>query len=276
MCGSLSFFPPGVFLSPLLCTQKAVRLLVWNDSCHNYSQVNTGRRRGWGRIEAGRRGEKRRGKREPCGCLAATVWKMETTQSGSAAACQFQVWRRRVHTRGVRVRTRANWNTQEDVYCTRRDAFDKLKRRFAYSLLHLSFSVWFKRPPRVFLHCETMQTMRCRLSNCRRFASALAKLRITRHTRTPQCCLFSDLSNMFTQRVSSLSPSTYLACERSYGGNRFGLHACVFLCAGQTSLISLGDSCGKCPARLPVINVSICSHPSVNFWIRLACCDTLV
>lgn len=59
LCLVLFLFPPGVFLSPLR-SQKAVPLPVWNDSCHNYSQVNTGRRRGWGRIEPGRRGKKKR------------------------------------------------------------------------------------------------------------------------------------------------------------------------------------------------------------------------
>lgn len=44
---------------------------------------------------------------------------------------------------------------------------------------------------------------------------------------------------------------------------------------GKASLISLGDSYGKCPARLPVKNVPIRSCPSVNLWIRLTWCEML-
>lgn len=271
MWGSLHFLLQECFFPPLR-SQKAVPLPVWSDSCHNYSQVNTGRRRGWGRIERGWRGEKRRGKREPCGCLAGSVWKMETTQSGSAAACQFQVWRRRAQTRGVCARTRANWNTQEDVYCTRRDAFDKLKRRFAYSLPHLSSAVWLKRPPRVCRHCETTQTIVesptadavARHSASCRWPGALGPHGAVCFL-TCQICLHS--------RCHHSPPPPSLACDWSDGGNRFELHACVFLRAGQTSLISLGDSCGKCQTRLPVTQVPICSRPSVNFWVstHLSC-----
>lgn len=132
-------------------------------------------------------------------------------------------------------------------------------------------------PPRVFPRCQLTPTIaESPTADALARHSALGTLRITRRTRTRWCRLLSDLSNVFTKRLSSLSSATSLACNGSDGGNRFGLHACVFLCAGQASPISLADSCGKCQTRLPVINAPICSRLAVNFRIRLTCCELLM
>lgn len=72
--------------------------------------------------------------------------------------------------------------------------------------------------------------------------------------------------------IASPPPPPWPATGRTEGICLDYMH--VSSCAlGKTSLISLGDSYGKCPARLPVINVPIRSRPSVNLWIQLTCCE---
>lgn len=241
-------------VSSPLHSRKALPLPVWNDSCHNYSQVNTGRRRGWGRIEREGPGKKKREARA-LWLLGGECVKNRNDSKWVSSSLPVPSLAKVCAGTGCEC-TRANWNAQEDVYCTRRDAFDKLKRRFAYLLLHLGFSVWFKRPLCVFPHCEMMQA----IAESPTVADNLAYGDPIGPFAIP------DLSNVSTWQMSSLSSATSLACNWLDGLTRFGLHVCVFQCAGKTSLINLADSCGKCPTRLPVINVKPVGlvHPSIS------------
>lgn len=268
MCGSFSF-SPGVFLS-YLHSQKALPLAVWNDSCHNYSQVNTGRRRGMRTNRKKEEGGREGGSQSLVAAWRGVCEKWKRLKVGQQQPASSKS--------GKGVRRHGSWAHARKLKYSRGRLLREARRlltNWSGALLIRCYT-WASscdlRGPHVSsLTPKVMQAIAESPA-----AGALPIVTPQAADNSARSRLLSDLSNVFPQQMSSPSSTTFLACNWSDGGNRFGLHALVFQCAGQTSLISPEDSCGKCPTRLPVIHLGICSRPSVNIWIQLTCCETVV